>query len=84
MLEVDRQIKQLLSQSNIEDYNTDSSGNEDCKLPIPEYIFPKQACLMENFYRPDVENFDKDKLLIRYIQITKDIVALLQLYKLNQ
>ncbi|KAL2868373.1 uncharacterized protein BJX67DRAFT_371439 [Aspergillus lucknowensis] len=63
VLEIDKQIKQMLGQSDVEQSNADSSKDEDWELPIPEY------------------NFDKDKLLARYIQVTKDMVALSQLCK---
>ena len=44
-----------------------------------EYVFSERARLVENFYGPDAENFDEDKLLARRIQVTKDMVALMQL-----
>jgi len=75
VLEVDKQIKQLLSQSDIEDCNADSSENKDWELPIPKYVFFKRARFMENFFGPEAENFNEDKLLIRRIQVIKDMVA---------
>jgi hypothetical protein len=79
VLEVDRQIKQLLGQSNVDHSDADSSEDEDCELPILEYVFPERGRLVENFYGPEAENFDEDKLLARRIQVTKDMVALSQL-----
>jgi hypothetical protein len=38
---------------------------------------------VENFYRPEAEDFNKNKLLARHIQVTKDMVTLSQLCKLN-
>ena len=84
VLEVDRQIKQLLGQSDVEDCDADGSGDEDWELPIPEYVFPERARLVENFYGPEAENFDEDKLLARRIQVTKDMVALMQLCEPNR
>ena len=80
VFEVDRQIKQmLLDESDVEERDTDSSAEEDWKLPIPDYVFPERARLVENFYGPDAEDFHEDKLLTRRIQVTKDMVALLLL-----
>ncbi|BCR90303.1 uncharacterized protein ACHE_60189S [Aspergillus chevalieri] len=84
VLEVDKQIKQLLGQSDVEDSDDDSSGGENWELPIPEYIFPERARLVENFYGPEAEDFDEDKLLARRIQVTKDMVALMQLCEPNR
>ncbi|KAL1885235.1 hypothetical protein Plec18167_001892 [Paecilomyces lecythidis] len=83
VLEVDRQIKLLLGQSDVED-DTDSSGDEECELPVPRYVFPERARLVENFYGSDAESFDEDKLLARRIQVTKDMVALSQLCEPNR
>ena len=79
VLEVDRQIKQLLGEPDVEGCDADSCAHEDWELPTPEYVFPERARLVENFYGPDAENFDEDKLLARRIQVTKDMVALMQL-----
>jgi hypothetical protein len=84
VLEVDRQIKQLLGQPDFEDCDVDSSKDEDWGLPFPEYIFPERARLNENFYGPDAENFEDDKLLARRIQVTKDMVALSKLCEPNR
>ncbi|KAJ5438594.1 uncharacterized protein N7458_009592 [Penicillium daleae] len=77
VLEVDKQIKQLLGESD----GTDSSDDEDWELPTPEYTFSERARLVENFYGPDAEKFEEAKLLARRIQVTKDMVALLGLCK---
>jgi hypothetical protein len=53
--------------------------HEDWDIPIPEYVFPERARLVENFYGPEAECFDMDKLLARRIQVTKDMVALWKL-----
>jgi hypothetical protein len=80
VLEVDRQIKQMLiGESDVEERDADSSAEEDWELPIPDYVFPERARLVENFYGPDAEDFHVDKLLTRRIQVTKDMVALLLL-----
>ncbi|KAJ6142431.1 hypothetical protein N7471_001884 [Penicillium samsonianum] len=82
MLEVNRQIKQiLLGESDIKERDANSSTEEDWELPIPDYVFPKRARLIENFYGPNAEDFHKDKLLARRIQVTKDMVTLLLLYE---
>ena len=62
VFEVDRQIKQLLGESN-EVSDDENSDDESWELPAPNYVFAKQACLVKNFYRPNAESFDKDKLL---------------------
>ncbi|KAJ5161353.1 hypothetical protein N7492_006745 [Penicillium capsulatum] len=79
VLEIDRQINQLLGESDVEGCDADSSADEDWELPIPTYVFSERARLVENFYGPDAENFDEDKLLARRVQVTKDMVALLEL-----
>ncbi|OJJ79315.1 uncharacterized protein ASPGLDRAFT_137070 [Aspergillus glaucus CBS 516.65] len=79
VLEVDRQIKQLLSESDVERSDDENSADGNWELPPPEYAFAERAHLVENFYGPDAENFDEDKLLARRIQVTKDMVALLRL-----
>ncbi|KAJ5289237.1 hypothetical protein N7478_002267 [Penicillium angulare] len=58
VLEVDRQIKQLLDESDevSDDENTD---NESWEFPVPDYVFAERARLVENFYGPDVESFDE-------------------------
>ncbi|PYH89774.1 hypothetical protein BO71DRAFT_464394 [Aspergillus ellipticus CBS 707.79] len=45
VLEVDRQIKQLLGQSDVEDCDPDSSEDEDWELPNPEYNFDEDKLL---------------------------------------
>ncbi|CAG8250488.1 unnamed protein product [Penicillium salamii] len=67
VLKIDRQIKQMLL--------------DESNLPILNYVFPKRARLIENFYGPDAKDFHKDKLLARRILVTKDMVALLLLCK---
>lgn len=79
ILEIDRQINQLLGESDDERCDADSSADEDWELPIPTYVFSERARLVENFFGPDAENYDEDKLLARRIQVTKDMVALLEL-----
>lgn len=78
VLEVDRQIKQLLGGSD-EVSDDEKSDDESWELSTPNYVFAERARLVENFYGPDAENFDEDKLLARRIQVTKDMVALLLL-----
>ena len=79
VLEVDKQIKQLLGGSDEVVPDDENFGDESWELPTPNYVFAERARLVENFYGPDAENFDEDKLLARRIQVTKDMVALLQL-----
>ena len=79
ILEVDRQIKQLLGEPDVETCGADSSDDDDWELPTPKYIFPERARLVENFYGPQAEDYDEDKLLARRIQVTKDMVTLLRL-----
>ncbi|KUL81536.1 hypothetical protein ZTR_10660 [Talaromyces verruculosus] len=76
ILEVDRQIKRLLGQADPEDSDVDSPDKKDWELPTPTYIFPERERLVENYYGPDAENYEEDKLLARRIQVTKDMVAL--------
>ncbi|KAH8696487.1 hypothetical protein BGW36DRAFT_360320 [Talaromyces proteolyticus] len=84
ILEVDRQINELLGQADPEDRDGDSPDHRKWELPIPEYIFPERARLVENFYGPDAENFEDNKLLARRIQTTKDMVALSKLCEPNR
>ncbi|OJJ62706.1 hypothetical protein ASPSYDRAFT_65810 [Aspergillus sydowii CBS 593.65] len=84
VLEVDRQIKQLLGKSDVDQSDADSSEDEDWELPTPDYVFPERVRLVENFYGPEAENFDEDRLLARRIQVTKDMVALSQLCEPNR
>ncbi|KAJ5865875.1 hypothetical protein N7534_000428 [Penicillium rubens] len=84
VLEVDRQIKQLLGQSDVDQSDAGSSEDEDWELPTPDYVFPERVRLVENFYGPEAENFDEDKLLARRIQVTKDMVALSLLCEPNR
>ncbi|BDD61391.1 hypothetical protein MPDQ_001207 [Monascus purpureus] len=77
VLEVDRQIKQLLSRLSGSDEVSDdeNSGDESWELPTPNYVFAERARLVENFYGSDAENFDEDKLLDQRIQVTKDMIS---------
>lgn len=84
VLEVDRQIKQLLGQSDVDQSDAGSSEDEDWELPTPDYVFPERVRLVENFYGPEAENFDEERLLARRIQVTKDMVALSQLCEPNR
>ncbi|CAG8128817.1 unnamed protein product [Penicillium nalgiovense] len=79
VVEVDRQIKQLLGDPDTESCDADSSDDETWELPTPTYVFLERARLVGNFYGPEAENYDEDKLLTRRIQVTKDMVALLRL-----
>ncbi|KAJ5778330.1 hypothetical protein N7520_001576 [Penicillium odoratum] len=82
VLEIDRQIKQLLGktdEASSEAPENEDSGDVTWELPTPDYVFAERARLVENFYGPDAENFDEDKLLARRTQVTKDMVALLRL-----
>ena len=79
VLEIDRQIKLLIGEPDVEKCGADSSDDEDWELPTPKYLFPERARLVENFYGPQAENFEEHKLLARRIQVTKDMVALLGL-----
>jgi hypothetical protein len=79
VLEVDRQIKQLLRQFDVGQSDADSFEDDDWELLTPDYVFPEQVRLVEIFYGLEAENFDEDKVLARRIQVTKDMVALSQL-----
>ncbi|TPR04011.1 hypothetical protein CAN33_003000 [Aspergillus niger] len=80
VIEVSKQIKRLLGPSVEGDGDAaDSSEEDDWELPIPDYVFPERARLVESFYGSKAENFDEDKLLARRIQVTKDMVALSKL-----
>ncbi len=70
VLEVDRQITQLLGEADIKSCGAGSSDDEDWDLesPTPKYVFPERAHLVENFYGPEAENSDEDKLLAHRIQ----------------
>ncbi|BCR88235.1 uncharacterized protein ACHE_40799A [Aspergillus chevalieri] len=85
ILEIDRQIQQLLGKSGAENCDADSTkdGNEDWQPPILDYIFPERAHLVESFYSLEGECFDKDRLLAKCIQVTEDLVALLHLCEPN-
>lgn len=78
VLEVNKQIKQFLGESDKVSDN-ENSGDKSWELPTPNHVFAERARLVENFYGPDTENFGEDKLLARRIQVTKDMVALLRL-----
>lgn len=87
VLEVDRPIKQmLLGEPDVEEHDANSFAEEEenWELPIPDYVFPERARLVENFYGSDAEDFHEDKLLARRIQVTKDMVALLLLCEPNR
>jgi PAS domain-containing protein len=86
VLEIDRQIQQLLGKSGAEDCDVDSAedGDEDWRPPVPDYVFPERARLVESFYGPDGECFDEDRLLVRRIQVTEDLVALAHLCEPNR
>jgi hypothetical protein len=54
VLEIDRQIEQLLGKGDgavLDDMEDDEEGS----LPIPEYIFPERARLVEAFYGPEAD-----------------------------
>ncbi|EAW15512.1 uncharacterized protein NFIA_048490 [Aspergillus fischeri NRRL 181] len=72
-------VKKELSRSDAESCEDVDSDDEDWDIPIPEYVFPERVRLVENFYGPEAECFDADKLLARRIQVTKDMVALSKL-----
>ncbi|KAI9045815.1 uncharacterized protein KD926_007118 [Aspergillus affinis] len=86
VLEIDRQIQQLLGKSGAENCDTDSTkdGDEDWQPPIPDYVFPEKARLVESFYGPEGECFDEDRLLAKRIQVTEDLVALSHLCEPNR
>ncbi|KAL4990762.1 hypothetical protein BDW68DRAFT_174755 [Aspergillus falconensis] len=65
VLEVNKQIKQLLGQSDSRDSDAaDAAEDEEgWELPILDYNFPERAQLIEHFYGPEAEEFDEEKLL---------------------
>jgi hypothetical protein len=83
VLEIDRQIEQLLGKGDGAVLD-DMEDDEEISLPIPEYIFPERARLVEAFYGPEAESFEEDQLLARRIQVTKDMVAFSRLCEPNR
>jgi hypothetical protein len=80
VLEIDRQIEQLLGDGAVLDDMEDEEGS----LPIPEYIFPERARLVEAFYGSEAESFEENQLPARRIQVTKDMVAFSRLCEPNR
>ncbi|OXV07057.1 hypothetical protein Egran_05176 [Elaphomyces granulatus] len=62
----------------------DIEDDEEGLLPIPEYIFPERARLVEAFYGPEAESFEENQLLARRIQVTKNMVAFSRLCEPNR
>ena len=79
MLEIDKQIEELLGKCDAGAVLDDVVDDEKDPLPIPEYIFRERARLVESFYGSEAENFDEDQLLARRIQVTEDLIAFSQL-----
>jgi hypothetical protein len=77
-IEVDKQIDQLLGNS---DGQLDSEDDEAWNPPIPEYVFPERARIVDAFYGPAAETLEGEAALARRIQVTKDMVALCRLWE---
>jgi len=81
-IEVDKQIDQL-----VDNLNADLSGSghmdEGQNPPIPEYVFPGRARIVEAFYGPEAETLEGDLALARRIQVMKDMAALCGLWEPN-
>ena len=63
MLEVDRQIKQPLGESDVEGCDVDSLADEDLELRTPKYVFSERARLVENSTVLTQRTLVEDKLL---------------------
>lgn len=77
-VEVDKQIDHLLGNS---DGQLDSEDDEDWNPPIPKYVFPERARIVDAFYGQEAETLEGEAALIRRIQVTKDMVALCRLWE---
>ena len=75
-IEVDKQIDQLLGNGQL-----DSEDDEDWNPPIPEYVFPERARIVDAFYGPEAETLEGEAAVARRIQVTKDMVALCRLWE---
>ena len=75
-----------MGKSGAENRDADSTedDDEDWQPPIPDYVFPERARLVESFYGPEGECFDEDRLLAKRIQVTEDLVALSHLCEPNR
>jgi hypothetical protein len=77
-IEVDKQIDQLLGNSNGQ---WSDGEDEDWNPPIPGYVFPERARIVDAFYGPEAETLGGEAALARRIQVTKDMVALCRLWE---
>jgi hypothetical protein len=81
--EVDKQIDQLVDNPDA-DLSDSEDMDEDWNPPIPEYVFPERARIVEAFYGPEAETLEGDLALARRIQVTKDMTALCGLWEPNR
>jgi hypothetical protein len=81
-IEVDKQIDQLVDNPDA-DLSDSEHMDEDQNPPIPEYVFPERARIVEAFYGPKAETLEGDLALARRIQVMKDMTALCGLWEPN-
>lgn len=82
-IEVDKQINQLVDNLGA-DLSDGERMDEDQNPPIPEYVFPERARIVEAFYGPEAETLGGDLALARRIQVMKDMAALCGLWESNR
>jgi hypothetical protein len=74
-IEVYKQIDQLVDNPGA-DLSDSEHMDEDQNPPIPEYVFPERARIVEAFYGLKAETLEGDLALVRRIQVMKDMTAL--------
>jgi Protein of unknown function (DUF3435) len=78
VLEIDKQIDQLLGETadtNLSDESTDDEWNP----PTPDYPFVERERIADAFFGPDAESTDGEKTLTRRIQVVSDLAALCEM-----
>ncbi len=78
MMEVDKQLDQLLSNSNTDPLDSEDEDGE-WNPPVPEYAFSERSRIVEAFYGLDAEILDSDEGLAKRVEVTKDLTALCEL-----
>jgi hypothetical protein len=79
-IQVDKQIDQLVDNPDA-DLSDSEYMDEDQNLPIPEYVFPERARIVEAFYGLKAETLGGDLALARRVQVMKDMTALCGLWE---
>lgn len=82
-IEVDKQIDQLVDNPDA-DLSDSEHMDEDQNPPIPEYVFPERARIVEAFYGPEAEILEGDLAPARRIQVMKDMTTLCRLREPNR